>query len=62
VEAELRSLGEPPPPDDKRVYEWRSSRLVGRRFVEEGDVDEALSEVADELKAQIREGFLVVVK
>jgi hypothetical protein len=62
VEAELRTLGEPPPPEHKRVYEWRSSRLAGRRFVEESDVDQALSEVADELKAQIREGFLVVVK
>lgn len=63
VEAELRALVVPPPPPDERVFEWRPvAVLVGKRFKTENDVDEALDQVSRDLKAQIREGFTVVVK
>ncbi|MBI2568435.1 MAG: BREX system P-loop protein BrxC [Candidatus Schekmanbacteria bacterium] len=62
VEAELRELVAPPPPPDEQVYEWRPADLMGRRFKTEGEVDDALGAIADELKTRIRKGFTVVVK
>jgi len=63
VESELRALVLPPPEPFERVFEWRPvTVLAGRRFKTEDEVDQALDEVADDLKAQIREGFTVVVK
>lgn len=63
VESELRTLVLPPPEPFERVFEWRPvTVLAGRRFKTEDEVDQALDEVADDLKAQIREGFTVVVK
>ena len=61
VETELRSLAAPPPPGEQ-VYEWRSSHLMGHRFKTEGEVDEVLGVIGEELKARIRNGFTVVVK
>ena len=36
--------------------------LKGRRFESEGDVDDVLGAIGEELKARIRKGFTVVVK
>ncbi len=63
VEAELAALALPPPPPDQKVFEWRpGSVLVGKRFATEADVDAALDSLSKELKARVREGFMVVVK
>jgi hypothetical protein len=68
VEGELRKLApkppeQPPSGDGEKVYEWRVAvAFSGKRFTTEADVDHALSSVAGDLKAQIREGFTVVVK
>lgn len=63
VQAELRGLSEPLPPKDERTYEWRAAQsLAGKRFKREGEVDEALKSVGDDLKARIREGFTILVK
>ena len=63
VESELRTLVLPPPDPLERVFEWRPvTVLAGRRFKTEAEVDQALGQVADDLKAQIRVGFTVVVK
>jgi hypothetical protein len=63
VEEELRSLVLPPPSPGERLFEWRPvSALAGKRFKTEDEVDRALETVASDLKAQIREGFTVVVK
>ena len=61
VEAALRDLVAPPSPEQP-THEWRSSNLVGRRFKTEGEVDEVLGAIGEELKTRIREGFTVVVK
>ena len=63
VESELRALVLPPPTPGERVFEWRPvTVLAGKRFKTEDDVDQALDKVSRDLKAQIREGFTVVVK
>jgi len=63
VEAELRALTMPAAPPGEKVFEWRAATtLVGKRFRTEEEVDRTLESVADELKAQIRKGFTVVVK
>jgi hypothetical protein len=63
VESERRTLVLPPPEPFERVFEWRPvTVLAGRRFKTEDEVDQAFDELADDLKAQIREGFTVAVK
>lgn len=63
VESELRELTVPPPTPGAKLWEWRpGAALAGRRFNSEQEVDSALQTVSDELKAQIRQGFTVVVK
>jgi hypothetical protein len=63
VESEIRDLTLPAPPPGEKIFEWRSMTvLAGRRFSKEKEVDEALGDVANVLKAQIRKGFTVVVK
>ncbi len=62
IEAELRQLTAPPPLPDEKVCEWRPTSLLGRRFATEQEVDQALQSIGDEIKAQIREGFTVVIK
>jgi len=62
VEAELHDLVEPPPPPDE-TWEWRPySAFAGKRFTTTEEVDETLAALGDELKAQIAEGRVVVVK
>ncbi len=61
VEGELRALVAPPPARD-RVYEWRATELLGRRFDTEDEVDETLGAIGTELKTQIRKGLTIVVK
>ena len=61
VETELRGLVAPPS-KGQQVYEWRPSELIGRRFETEGEVDDVLGAVGDDLKTRIRKGFTVVVK
>jgi len=63
VEADLRALVLPPPAPGERVFEWRPVTVLGgKRFKTEQEVDQMLENVARDLKAQIREGFTVVVK
>lgn len=63
VEAELRTLVLPPPEPGERFFEWRPvAVLAGKRFKTEDEVDKALDKVSRDLKAQIRDGFTVVVK
>lgn len=62
IEVELRQLTAPPLSQDEQVYEWRPTRLLGQRFATEQEVDQALDSIGDELKAQIRQGFTVVIK
>ncbi|MCG8416875.1 MAG: BREX system P-loop protein BrxC [Proteobacteria bacterium] len=57
VEAELHTLIQPEDPAEKR-FTWRASTLVGRRFTTEDQVEK----LAEELKARIRDGFVVVVE
>jgi hypothetical protein len=47
---------------EKRPREWNSSRLRGRRFTNESEVDDELRQIGDEIKTIIREGNVVVVK
>ena len=61
VEADLRDLVAPPS-KGQQVYEWRPSEMIGRRFETEGEVDDVLGAVGDDLKTRIRKGFTVVVK
>lgn len=61
VEDDLRDLFAPPSKGEQ-VYEWRPSELIGRRFETEGEVDDLLGAVGDDLKTRIRKGFTVVVK
>ena len=61
VETELRALAAPLTPDE-RVFEWRPSHLMGRRFKTEREVDKVLEVISEELKTRVREGFTVVVK
>ena len=62
VEAELRGLVAPPPPA-AQTWEWRpQNALAGKRFTSEAEVDQALSSIGKELKAQIGKGLVVVVK
>lgn len=62
VETELRDLVEPPPPPDE-ICEWHPyTSLAGKRFTTVDEVDETLAALGDELKAQIAEGRVVVVK
>lgn len=61
AEAFLRTLVAPPLPEEQ-VYEWCPSDLTGRRFKTEGEVDEVLGAIGEELKTRIRKGFTVVVK
>jgi len=63
VEADLRNFVVPPPAPGERIFEWRPlTALVGKRFKVDRDVDLALETVSRDLKAQIRDGFTVVVK
>ena len=61
TEADLRDLVAPAPPDEQ-VCEWRPTELTGRRFQTEGEVDDVLGAIGEELKTPIRKGFTVVVK
>ena len=62
AEATLRDLVAPPPPGEK-IWEWRPAMvLVGQRFETEAEVDQTLQAIGDQLKAQIRAGFTVVVR
>ncbi len=61
VEAALRDLVAPPPSPDQ-TWEWQAhSAFAGKRFTSADEVDQFLSSVADELKAQIDKGLVVVV-
>jgi hypothetical protein len=61
VEDALRALVEPPAPKEK-TWQWQASNsLAGKRFNSPGEVDAALSAVAEELKKKITEEGLVVV-
>jgi hypothetical protein len=63
VESELAELVQPPPPPGEKVFEWRPGpMLVGKRFVKEEDIDTAFNSMSEDLKARVREGFIVVVK
>jgi hypothetical protein len=65
VEAALRALKSPPPPKpqpkpDQKTYTWHpSASLAGRHFSSENEVDAALREVAEDLKARIRQGYTI---
>ena len=63
VESDLRALTVPPPAPGEKLWEWRpASALAGQRFQKEADVDTALQQAGDQIKAQIRQGYTVVVK
>lgn len=63
VESALRGLAAPPPAAGEMVYEWRpASELAGQRFQKESEVDAALDQIGGQIKAQIRQGYTVVVK
>jgi hypothetical protein len=61
IEAELAELSSPPAPGEK-LYEWRPTKLQGKRLKTEKEVDEALAGIGDELKTRVRDGYTVVVK
>jgi len=65
VESELFSLKHPaasPDPDEK-IWTWHpSSILNGKRFRSETEIDEALKQIAEQLKERIREGYTVIIK
>jgi hypothetical protein len=61
IEAELSEISSPPAPGEK-LYEWRPTKLQGKRLKTEKEVDEALAGMGDELKTRIRDGYTVVVK
>jgi hypothetical protein len=63
VESDLRALTVPPPVPGEKVWEWRpASALAGQRFQKEAEVDSALQQAGEQIKAQIRQGYTVVVK
>jgi hypothetical protein len=63
VESELRALTVPPPAPGERLWEWHpATAFAGQRFQREVEVDTALQQAGDQIKAQIREGYTVVVK
>ena len=63
VETDLRALTVPPPAPGEKLWEWRpASVLAGQRFQKEAEVDTALQQAGDQIKAQIRQGYTVVVK
>ena len=62
VESALRDLVVPPPPPETS-WEWRPGHaFAGKRFATAEEVDEMLGSVAEELKAQIKKGLIVVVR
>jgi hypothetical protein len=64
VEAALRALKSPPPAPkpDQKTFTWHPANdLAGRRFTTETEVDSALTEIGDELKKRIRDGFTIDV-
>ena len=63
IETDLRALTVPPPAPGEKLWEWRpASVLAGQRFQKETEVDTALQQAGDQIKAQIRQGYTVVVK
>jgi hypothetical protein len=63
VETDLRALTVPPPAPGEKLWEWRpASVLAGQRFQKETEVDTALQQAGDQIKAHIRQGYTVVVK
>lgn len=63
IETDLRALTVPPPAPGEKLWEWRpASVLAGQRFQKEAEVDTALRQAGDQIKAQIRQGYTVVVK
>lgn len=63
VRAALRTLAAPTPTPQEKIWAWRpAASLAGKRFAHPTEVDAALESVADELKARIGEGYVVVVK
>ena len=63
IETDLRALTVPPPAPGEKLWEWRpASVLAGQRFQKEAEVDTALQQAGDQIKAQIRQGYTVVVK
>jgi hypothetical protein len=60
VETTLRDLVVPP---GEKIWEWRPAIVLGgQRFATEAEVDQTLQSIGDQIKAQIRAGFTVVVK
>lgn len=63
VEGALRGLKAPPPKPEQKFYAWHAAAaLAGLQFASDAEVDAALEEVAKELKAKIKEGFVIQVK
>lgn len=62
VEARLEAAAPAERKPEKRIQEWNSSRLRGRRFMNEAEVDDELRTIGDEIKTMIRAGNVVVVK
>ena len=63
IESDLRQLSAQPPKPDEKRYTWRAaSALSGRRFSTEEEVDQALKQVADDLKKHIRGGYIIDVE
>jgi hypothetical protein len=63
VEGALRALKAPPPKPEQRIYAWNAAAaLAGLQFASGPEVDAALEEIAKELKARIKEGFVIQVK
>jgi len=60
VEADLRALAEAPQTAGVPVYHCHVSHLLGRQFSTEAAVDAAMQAAADEMKAKIRDGFIVI--
>jgi hypothetical protein len=62
VEAALRGLKMPPRKPEQRVYTWNAAAaLAGLQLGSDEEVDAALEEIANELKARINEGFIIQV-
>ena len=63
VEGALRALTTPPPKPEQKIYTWNvAASLAGLQFTRETEIDAALQDVAKELKARIKEGFIIQVK
>ena len=63
VEGALRALKAPPPKPEQKIYTWNAAAaLAGLQFASGPEVDAALEEIAKELKARIKEGFVIQVK